>query len=102
MGVAVLSGVVDSLDIPSRLANGNLQKWESHTPGTLTPTTGSPNDRSVPSRFIACVKREESAVKLKHIFASMGVMAQNIEISVSQNVQAVQQSDVVLLWCVLG
>ncbi|KAE9400732.1 pyrroline-5-carboxylate reductase [Gymnopus androsaceus JB14] len=98
MGIAVLSGVVDSLDIPSRLSNGNREKWESHTPGTLTPT-GSPDDKTVPSRFIACVKREESAVKLKGIFASMGVMGQNIEVVVSHNVQAVQESDVVLLCC---
>jgi len=98
MGIAVLSGVVDSLDIPSRLSNGNREKWESHTPGTLTPT-GSPDDKTVPSRFIACVKREESAVKLKGIFASMNVMGQNIEVVVSQNVQAVQESDVVLLCC---
>ncbi|KAE9400730.1 hypothetical protein BT96DRAFT_992646 [Gymnopus androsaceus JB14] len=72
--VVALSDIVDSLDIPSRLSNGNREKWESHTPGTLTPT-GSPDDKTVPSRFIACVKREESTVKLKGIFASMGVMA---------------------------
>ncbi|KAF8831382.1 hypothetical protein HHX47_DHR1000382 [Lentinula edodes] len=96
MGIAIISGVIDSLDV-SRIPY-NLEKWESHTPGTLTPT-GSPSDQTSPSRFLACVQREVSAVKLKGVFASMGVLAQNIEIFVSQNVQAAQQSDVVILCC---
>jgi len=100
MGIAVLSGVVDSLDIPSRLSNNHHpEKWESHTPGTLTPIAASPGDNTIPSRFIACVKRETSAIKLKSSFASMGGMAQTIEVLASQNVQAVQESDVVLLCC---
>lgn len=97
MGIAIISGVIDSLDV-SRIPF-NLEKWESHTPGTLTPT-GSPSDQTSPSRFLACVQREVSAVKLRGVFASMGVLARNMEIFVSQNVQAAQQSDVVILWCV--
>ncbi|KIK59812.1 hypothetical protein GYMLUDRAFT_169170 [Collybiopsis luxurians FD-317 M1] len=101
MGVAVLSGVVDSLDIPSRFANGNnAEKWESHTPGTLTPQPSSPNDATIPSRFLACVSREQSAVKLRSTFSSIGgVLAQSIEVLVGRNVEAVGQSDVILLCC---
>jgi pyrroline-5-carboxylate reductase len=101
MGIAVLSGVIDSLDLPSRLANSH-EKWESHTPGTLTPVpSGSPNDKTFPSRFLACVKREQSAIELRNIFASnpTNVLAKTIEVFVSQNVRAVEQSDVVLLCC---
>lgn len=99
MGTAVLSGVVDSLDIPSRLSNNyHPEKWESHTPGTLTPIAASPDDNTIPSRFFACVNRESSAVKLKGILGSTGGLAQSIEVFVSQNVRAVQESDVVLLW----
>ncbi|KAF5391399.1 hypothetical protein D9757_001975 [Collybiopsis confluens] len=101
MGIAVLSGVVDSLDIPSRLINGNVaEKWESHTPGTLTPQPSSPSDATVPSRFLACVHREESGIKLKTLFSNMaGVLVKSIEVVVGRNAEAVGQSDVVLLCC---
>jgi hypothetical protein len=89
MGIAILSGVVASLD-PSHA----FPKWESHTPGTLTPSD-SP-DATVPSRFIACVNREESAAKLRTIFTNL--QGRSVEVFVSQNLQAIQQADVVLLW----
>ncbi len=97
MGIAVLSGVVDSLDVPSRVAEGSAQnKWESHTPGTLTPT-GTP-DASTPTRFIACVSREGSASKLRSTFDLLGPLGKSIQVLASQNVQAAKQSDVILLW----
>lgn len=97
MGIAVLSGVVDSLDVPSRVAAGSAQnKWESHTPGTLTPT-GTP-DASTPTRFIACVSREGSASKLRSTFDLLGPLGKSIQVLASQNVQAAKQSDVILLW----
>jgi pyrroline-5-carboxylate reductase len=99
MGVAILSGVVASLDSKSNSTNG-LPKWESHTPGTLTPT-GPPNT-PVPSRFIACVSREESAAKLRTLFADIKGLGGSVEVVASQNLQAVQQADVVLLWCVVS
>lgn len=99
MGVAVLSGVVESLDATSRLQSGFAAKWESHTPGTLTPV-GAP-DATTPSRFIACVSREESARKLRAVFDGLGALGGNIEVVASKNLEAVQEADVVLLWYAL-
>jgi pyrroline-5-carboxylate reductase len=99
MGIAVLSGVLDSLDTSKRsLTNGVPKKWEVHTPGTLSPVD-SP-DAATPSRFIACVSRESSAKKLVSLFGSMGELAKQVEVLASKNVDAVKQSDVVLLWYV--
>ena len=92
MGIAVLSGVVDSLDSVSRLANGvDVKKWESHTPGTVTPT--GPPDATVPSRFIACVNREESAQRLRVTFGKLGSLGPSIEVVAGQNVVSVEQAD---------
>jgi pyrroline-5-carboxylate reductase len=96
MGIAVLSGVMDSLSPDS--ATRSHPKWESHTPGTTTPTNLS--DASLPSRFIACVKREESANRLRAIFGQMGALGKMVEATSGQNLKAVQEADVVLLWCV--
>ncbi|KAG6845735.1 hypothetical protein H0H87_005001 [Tephrocybe sp. NHM501043] len=97
MGIAVLSGVVDSLDITSKLASRSPLKWESHTPGTLTPT-GVP-DATIPARYIACVNRLETAAKLQKTFGSLGALGSTIEVVASQNVPSVQQADVILLCC---
>lgn len=96
MGIAVLSGVIASLES----GHGPVHpapKWESHTPGTVTPAL-TQFDESLPSRFIACVSREESAKRLRGLFFSLGGLGPSVEVSVAQNVQAVQQSNVVLLW----
>ena len=92
MGIAMISGVIASLD--SRNDRRPLAKWESHTPGTLTPITES-LDPSTPNRFIACVSRQESAKKLKQTFSTL---SRTVEVVASQNLEAVQQSDVILLW----
>ena len=99
MGVAVTAGVLASLDSRSPLhgLGSGQPKWESHTPGTSTPTNIADDDSTLPSRFIACVKREESASCLREKFRAL-VGGEAIEVTVGQNVAAVQQSDVVLLW----
>ncbi|KAG6868274.1 hypothetical protein C0993_005559 [Termitomyces sp. T159_Od127] len=97
MGVAVLSGVVDSLDITSKFTKTNQLKWESHTPGTLTPT--GPPDATIPSRYIACVSRAETVLKLQNIFSGLGSLGSSIEVVAGQNVPSVQQANVVLLCC---
>jgi pyrroline-5-carboxylate reductase len=97
MGIAVLSGVVASLDSQSGLVRGQVPKWESHTPGTTTPT--GPPDASVPSRFIACVNRAESANKLRGVFDALGSLGETVEVVAKHNLMAIQQSDVVLLCC---
>lgn len=93
MGVAVLSGTLASLE--SNAPSIPPQKWEYHTSGTTTPVQGS--DPSLPSRFLACVNREESARKLRKFFGSTN-LGQTVEVSADQNVYAVKQSDVILLW----
>lgn len=95
MGIAIVSGVIDSLDSRNTFRNG-LEKWESHTPGTTTPV-GTPDETS-PTRFIACVSREESANKLRAIFDTLGSLGESVEVVVKQNLNAVKQADVVLLW----
>ncbi|KAF8232328.1 pyrroline-5-carboxylate reductase [Tricholoma matsutake] len=98
MGIAILSGVVESLNSSSRLQTDfQAAKWESHTPGTLTPV-GVP-DASLPERFIACVSRNESAAKLRVIFEGLGSLGASIEVVARQNVNSAAQSDIVLLCC---
>ncbi|KAF7440386.1 delta 1-pyrroline-5-carboxylate reductase [Pleurotus ostreatus] len=92
MGIAILSGVVASLE-PHR-NKSDFPKWESHTPGTLTPVNTP--DVTVPTRFIACVSKEQSGKKLTATFANLG---RQVEIVVSNNLWAVQQADVILLCC---
>ncbi|KAH9048171.1 pyrroline-5-carboxylate reductase [Lactarius hengduanensis] len=100
MGIAITSGVFASLDSQGplhRLGSGH-PKWESHTPGTSTPTDVTEGDPTLPSRFIACVMREESAKRLRGTFRSL-TGGEAIEVTVGQNLAAVRQSDVVLLCC---
>jgi pyrroline-5-carboxylate reductase len=94
MGVAILSGVLESLDTRPLLKHTHNPKWESHTPGTSTPAARAEDDPALPSRFLACVSREESAKRLRSTFLSTGV-----EVVVGENVRAVQEADVILLWC---
>jgi pyrroline-5-carboxylate reductase len=99
MGIAILSGVIDSLDTLSN--SRDLPKWESHTPGTLTPALSSNDhpDNSIPSKFLACVGREDTALKLKKIFGDLGPLGAAVEVFTSNNVEPVRNADVVLLWC---
>ena len=95
MGVAILSGVIASLDAKQH-SFVPPAKWESHTPGTVTPQ--SLEDETLPSRFIACVSREETAKKLATTFISAGTLGRAVEIFQGRNVEAVREASVVLLW----
>ncbi|EGN95368.1 hypothetical protein SERLA73DRAFT_186293 [Serpula lacrymans var. lacrymans S7.3] len=97
MGIAIISGVIDSLQSKDRARS--FPKWESHTPGTSTPAVDIESDPSLPSYFIACVTREESARKLGHTFAALGGFGSQVQILVSENVQAAQHADVIILCC---
>jgi len=99
MGVAIISGVLASLQAKSNFQPQGLPhaKWESHTPGTLTPR--EIEDEALPSRFIACVSREDSVKHLQSVFRSSEIYSPGVEVLKGQNVQAVQASDVVLLCC---
>ncbi|EAU88098.1 pyrroline-5-carboxylate reductase [Coprinopsis cinerea okayama7 len=101
MGIAVLSGVIASLDSAKGVSQANgvkPQKWEIHTPGTVTPTAETP-DPTIPKKFIACVNRESSAKKLAETFSALGPRGQSVEVVAKQNLESVQRSDVVLLGC---
>lgn len=102
MGVAITAGVLASLDSRSPLhgLSSGQPKWESHTPGTSTPTNLADDEPTLPSRFIACVKREESARRLRENFRAV-IGGEAVEVTVGENPSAVRQSDVVLLWYVL-
>ena len=99
MGIAITSGVLASLHPQSHLhgLNSGQPKWESHTPGTSTPTPVADDDPRLPSRFIACVQREESARRLREKFRAV-LGGDAVHVTVGENATAVQQSDVVLLW----
>lgn len=100
MGIAVTSGVLASLDSHSPLQPSfPHQKWESHTPGTSTPVNAADVDPSLPSHFIACVKREESVKKLEIIFGALGSLGSTVEITAGDNLNSIKRSDVVLLCC---
>ncbi|KAI0647115.1 pyrroline-5-carboxylate reductase [Trametes meyenii] len=95
MGVAVLSGVLASLDAKSQ---ASAPKWESHTSGTVTPQPLDEDD-SLPSRYIACVSREETAKKLSATFFHAGTLGRSVEIVHGRNVEAAREANVVLLCC---
>ncbi|EIW85054.1 hypothetical protein CONPUDRAFT_69980 [Coniophora puteana RWD-64-598 SS2] len=96
MGVAILSGVIASLQ--SRAFEQSFPKWESHTPGTTTPAIDT-GDPSLPSRFIATVTRSESARKLQATLDALGGLGSSVDIVVGDNLRAVSEADVVLLCC---
>ena len=99
MGVAILSGVIASLDSSSKGPTAHLraEKWESHTPGTLTPAIPL-EDESQPSKFIACIGRDNTVAKLRETFLSLGPLGASVDCRLGENLWAVQQADVVLLW----
>lgn len=92
----MISGVLDSLnnpDIPSQGATG--------ASGTSTPndSVACLADDALPDRFIATVSRDETVRKLRKLWADHP-QGERVTITNTSNVKAVQQADVVLLWCV--
>ncbi|CUS08137.1 unnamed protein product, partial [Tuber aestivum] len=96
MGVAILSGILSSLT-SLRLPSAS---------GTSTPTAAllptrfhdaSKNPTCLPSRFIACVKRPESASRVRRAFE--GFASIPVEVYTGSNVEGVRRADVVLLGC---
>ncbi|KAJ8598000.1 putative delta 1-pyrroline-5-carboxylate reductase [Rhizopogon salebrosus TDB-379] len=96
MGVAIISGVISSLQ--SKQNTHAVPKWESHTPGTCTPSADSP-DPSLPSFFVATVTCLESAQKLQNTFGPLGGLGSSVKIVSGENLAAAQQADVVILSC---
>jgi pyrroline-5-carboxylate reductase len=91
MGVAILSGVLDNIASPSASA--------PHASGDSTPSSSQqldPQSDSLPNRFIACVHRDETVRKLSKLWKDQPT----VQVRNGRNVEAVGESDVVLLWCV--
>lgn len=105
MGIAILSGILDSLSGLQALENPTASSSNS-TQDTLLNTgpSGGPGGGSsaaalpprLPSRFIACVKRHESAVRIERVFSRYGSCVQVYE---NDNVRGVSEGDVILLCC---
>jgi pyrroline-5-carboxylate reductase len=91
MGIAIMSGIMAHLEDIS-------QGLQFHNPnsstGTSTPVERHP--RRLPSRFIACVRRRESATKIEK---SMATHQTPFSVYVNNNLKAAQEADVVLLSC---
>ncbi|KAI6359328.1 Pyrroline-5-carboxylate reductase [Pyricularia grisea] len=90
MGIAILSGILTSLQ--DMAASGVLSASAS---GTSTPIHPEVPDR-LPSRFIACVRRPESAKKVKVALAEHSSVVKVVQ---NDNLASVQQAGVVILAC---
>jgi pyrroline-5-carboxylate reductase len=106
MGVAILSGVLSSLETrQAAFPNGSSKSNDEPPSGISTPTASQfldAPDAALPSRFIATVGREETGRKLKKTFAGVaGGWGDKVEVRAGGgNVSAVQEADVVIVWCV--
>ena len=88
MGVAIVSGILDSIVHPSDATNGSRPSDS----GTSTPIPIAQLTHRMPNKFIACVKRDESARALRHTFKH-GL----VQILCRENVQGARAADLVLL-----
>lgn len=86
MGIAILSGILSSL---SDIQSNSKQSVPELAPADETPAR-------LPSKFIACVRRPESAKKIKQ---ALEKHLEAVEVVQNDNVEAVKQADVVLLGC---
>ncbi|KAI8954578.1 pyrroline-5-carboxylate reductase dimerization-domain-containing protein [Xylaria longipes] len=87
MGIAILSGILSSLQEMS--GPRPLQ-----TSGRSTPRDEVPS--RLPSRFIACVRRPESAKRVKQ---ALWEHSASLKVVQKENVAAVMKAEVVLLTC---
>ena len=90
MGIAILSGILSSLYEIQPQKSLFLQSPS----GTTTPAEEVPS--RLPSKFVACVRRPESAKKIKQALAAH---LKAVKIVQNCNVAACEEADVVLLGC---
>ena len=86
MGIAIVSGIIDSVLHPGT----GLPTGQSS--GTSTPIPIANITHRMPNKFIACVKRDESARHLRRVF-DLGL----VEILCRQNVKGAKSADLILL-----
>lgn len=97
MGIAILSGVLDSQR--SILQSQSNQASLSSSIASLSTEDGDSDDLTqLPSKFLACVSRVESGKRLrKEIFPK--TQNPEVEILVSDNLKASKEADVIVLAC---
>ena len=88
MGIAISSGIMSHLEERSA--------GMPSVPGSGTATPMEEYPQRLPSQFIACVRRESSA---KRVRQSLGEHKVPLTVCVNENVKAVQQGDVIILGC---
>jgi pyrroline-5-carboxylate reductase len=91
MGIAIMSGIMAHLEDAS---NGFQFHNSNSVSGTSTPTEEQP--QRLPSSFIACVRRDQSAKKIKQTMAHHRTP---LKVYVNDNIKAAKEADVVLLSC---
>lgn len=91
MGVAILSGVLDSQRSQQAQAAASMASSVS----SLHDSSAGDDLTELPNRYIATVNRVESVRRLKKTFAQYP----DIEIHAGKNVQAARDADVILLGC---
>ncbi|KEF59986.1 pyrroline-5-carboxylate reductase [Exophiala aquamarina CBS 119918] len=90
LGIAILSGILSSLTEASTAPSPAYPDS-----GTATPTTEGPPQRT-PTNFIACVRRPESAKRIK---LAVQEYRPGVMVLQNENVRGVEAADVVILGC---
>ncbi|EJU05655.1 pyrroline-5-carboxylate reductase [Dacryopinax primogenitus] len=98
MGIAILSGVVDVLKSPSPFPNGMSQSSPSGI-STPVPTLATVPDESLPSKFTACVSRDDSVRRLKRTFEALGGLGPAIQVIAGHNADSAAHADIIILCC---
>jgi pyrroline-5-carboxylate reductase len=108
MGIAVTSGVLATVSeiqgsSSSSSSNGSGSGVKSLANGASAPPSPGSSQlfdgdlESLPNAYIATVSREESARRLSKTFKALPGGAA-VKVQAGNNIEAVSQSDVVLLW----
>lgn len=106
MGVAILSGLVNSLNARQASSSNSHSHLNESASGTSTPTSSfimEASEKALPSKFVATVGRVESVKKLRKSFVELGKIGEEVEVLAGDegNVKAIEMADVILMWCVL-
>lgn len=102
LGIAILSGILDSISHhPNQSAAPSPAYPDS---GTATPTnTKEPTALSglfqTPNKFIACVRRPESAKRIRQAISQFPTVMDSVTVLQNDNLKGVQAADVVILGC---
>ncbi|KAL9111249.1 MAG: hypothetical protein Q9227_004327 [Pyrenula ochraceoflavens] len=93
LGIAILSGILASLS-PSHHSTNDDERITSPS-GAVTPNSSETPPR-IPSRFVACVRRPESARRIEKALADY-IDEFPTEILQNENLRGVRAADVVIL-----